>query len=94
MIDLGLVAILPWTDLFPLFDTIPTNFSGCGGYKVVNSKAYILLNGVTNGVVNLPTPKTPFNLSVIKGNELISIENFNGEISENDKYFINTVYEI
>ena len=80
MIDLGLVAIMPWTDLYPLYDSKPSNFAGLGGYKLASKNCYVLMNGNYTGNIQLPVPSKPFDLMVEKNNVQVTINNFNGVI--------------
>lgn len=94
MIDLGLVTILPWTNLYPLFSEKPKGFDGDGGYKIADNKCFVLMNG--NGQnISLPTPKQEIQLSIIVNAEP-QIISFNGNINlkEVSNIVIQCTYEI
>ena len=79
MIDLGLVTILPWTNLYPLFSEKPKGFDGDGGYKIADNKCFVLMNGVGENI-SLPTPKEEIQLGIIVNGEPQIIP-FNGNIN-------------
>ena len=96
-IDLGFVALLPWTDIYNLFTNNIENFNGNGGYKIVENKCYIRCYGTCTGnMLKLPVPKSATSVSYIKNNEVITVDNFNGEINvvSGDIIQMSTVYSI
>lgn len=95
--DLGVVALLPWTNMYSLFPDNIENFNGNGGYKIYENKCYICCNGECAGnILTLPAPKSAISFSYIKNNEVTTVDNFNGEIDvvSGDTIQILTVYSI
>lgn len=96
-IDLGFVALLPWTNIYNLFTNNIENFNGNGGYKIFENKCYICCSGTCTGnILKLPVPKSAISLNYIKNNKVITVDNFNGEINvvSGDIIQISTVYSI
>ena len=70
--DLGKVMILPWDNLFPLFETKIENMEN-GGYHIESNKCYILASAknITTHQLILPTPKNNFDFQFIIDGELV-----------------------
>ena len=95
--DLGVVALLPWNNLYDLFTGNIENLDGKGGYKIFENKCYICCYGsCTGNILKLPVPKSAISFNYIKNNEFITVDNFNGEINvvSGDIIQISTVYFI
>ena len=84
-VDLGMVAMLPWVNLYDFFNyPVTDSISVTGGYKVYDGKCYILFAAKfkASSKLTFPKPTSPFDIQVLKNGETVTI-NFNGEISGN-----------
>lgn len=95
-IDIGFIALLPWTNVYPLFDEKVTNFNGKGGYKIVENKCYVLLCGTVTGNIVLPSPVTTIPINYTVGSESLTLNDFNGIIplSDGDDIYVSLTYDI
>lgn len=84
-VNLGKVAILPWTNLYDMFYYPPaTNINVVGGYKIYGEKIYLCFSAKfnANDTLIFPMPTENFEIEILKNGEPITI-NFNGSISGN-----------
>lgn len=91
-VDLGQCAILPWLNLYELFNYPATsNAEVAGGYKEYNGKVYILISAKfkANAKLTFPKPSLPFEIIINRNGNIESIT-FNGEISGNENDIIKT----
>ena len=81
-IDLGLVASLPWTDMYDFFNyPLSPNYKVVGGYKEYGGKCYILISAELNdnATLSFPTPSEPIEIKVERNGDIETIL-FNGTI--------------
>lgn len=91
-IDLGQCAILPWLNMYELFNYPATSDAEvAGGYKEYNNKVYILISAKFNRNAKLifPRPSQPIEISICRNGNVESII-FDGEISGNENDLIRT----
>ena len=91
-VDLGQCAILPWINLYELFNYPATpKAEVAGGYKEYNGKVYILISAKfkANAKLTFPKPSQPFEIMINRNGNVESIT-FNGEISGNKNDIITT----
>lgn len=91
-IDLGQCAVLPWSNMYELFNYPATSeIDVAGGYKVYNNKVYILVSAKfkANASLTFPKPSQPIEILLYRNGNTESIM-FNGEISGNENDLIRT----
>lgn len=70
--------VLPWYNMFELYTTKPENFTGHGGYIVIDGRTHFMLNGNISQNITFPTPQETFDLYYQTENGVEVQENFNG----------------
>lgn len=91
-IDLGAVALLPWTDLYQFFNYPETsNILVVGGFKEIDGKCYILISAkfTANSSLVFPIPSEPLEI-YLHVNGVPEKRIFNGEITGNTGEIIQT----
>lgn len=89
-VDLGHCAVLPWLNMYELFNYPATpEIDVAGGYKVYNNKVYILVSAKfkANASLIFPKPSHPIEILLYRNGNIESIM-FNGEISGNENDLI------